>query len=103
MQKEPSEVFYGKAFLKHFAIFTGKHPRWSLFNKVADLVQASNIIKKENPTQAFFTENFAIFLRSPLFVEHLCDQRCFSQNLCLVKGTGIQKQPLEMFCKKGCS
>ena len=30
-QKQPLEVFYEKAVLKNFAIFTGKHLCWSLF------------------------------------------------------------------------
>ena len=30
-QKQPSEMFYKKAVLKNFAIFTGKHLWWSLF------------------------------------------------------------------------
>ena len=30
-QKQPPEVFYKKAVLKNFAIFTGKHLCWSLF------------------------------------------------------------------------
>ena len=35
-QKQPSEVFHKKAVLKNFAIFTGKHLCWSLFNKVGN-------------------------------------------------------------------
>ena len=30
-QKQAPEVFYKEAFLKNFAIFTGKHQCWSLF------------------------------------------------------------------------
>ena len=30
-QKQPSEMFYKKAVLRNFAIFTGKHLCWSLF------------------------------------------------------------------------
>ena len=30
-QKQLMEMFYKKAFLKTFAIFTGKHLSWSLF------------------------------------------------------------------------
>ena len=29
--KQPPEVFYKKAVLKNFAIFTGKHLSWNLF------------------------------------------------------------------------
>ena len=40
------QVFYKKAVLKNFAVFTEKHPCWSLFlNKKAGL-QSWNIIKK---------------------------------------------------------
>ena len=36
MQKQPPKVFYGKAALKYFVIFTRKDLYWSLFfNKVA--------------------------------------------------------------------
>ena len=31
-QKQPPEVFYKRAVLKMFAIFTGKHLRWGLFS-----------------------------------------------------------------------
>ena len=31
LQKQTPEMFYTKAVLKNFAIFTGKHLRWSLF------------------------------------------------------------------------
>ena len=31
LQKQPPEVFYEKAILKNFAIFTGKNPCWILF------------------------------------------------------------------------
>ena len=30
-QKQPPEMFYKKAALQNFAIFTGKHLYWSLF------------------------------------------------------------------------
>ena len=36
-QKQPPEVFYKKAILKNFAMFTGKHLCESLLNKVAGL------------------------------------------------------------------
>ena len=43
-RKQPPEVFYKKAILKNFVIFTGKHLCWSLF---------FNKLKKETPAQVF--------------------------------------------------
>ena len=44
-----SEVFYGKAAFKKFAIFTRKHMCWGLF-------KACNFIQKETPPQVL--QNF---------------------------------------------
>ena len=51
-------MLYIEAVLKNFAIFTGKHLCWSLFNKVAGL-KAS--IVKAIPTQVFSCEYCEIF------------------------------------------
>ena len=48
----PSGVFYKKAVLKHFAIFTGKHLCWSLF--------LINFINKDTPIQVFSCEYYEI-------------------------------------------
>ena len=64
------EVFCIKGVLKHFANFTGKHLRQSLFfNKVADLRLAT--LLKNRPWYRCFSVNFAKFLRTPFFTEHL--------------------------------
>ena len=49
MQKQPPEVFYKKAVLKNFEIFTGKYICWGLF-----LIQ-----------------NIAKFLRAPI-LKNIC-------------------------------
>ena len=53
-QKQPPKMFYKKAVLKKFAIFTGKHLCWSLFfYKIAGLGRAT-LLKKDTPAQGFF-------------------------------------------------
>ena len=48
-----------KSLLRHFAKFTGKHPRQSLFfNKVAGLSPAT-LLKKETVAQVFFLEHLS--------------------------------------------
>ena len=49
-QKQAPEVFYRKAVLKQFAIFTGRHLCWSLFLiKLQDFRPAN--LSKETPAQ----------------------------------------------------
>ena len=63
------EVFCKIAVLRNFAKFTGKHLCQGLFvNKVAG--QACSFINKETLVQVF-PVNFAKFLRTPFFIEHL--------------------------------
>ena len=60
-QKQPSEVFYKKSFLRNFTKSTGKHLRQCHFlNKVADLRPAT-LFTKETLAQVFSCE----FLRAP--------------------------------------
>ena len=69
-EKCNEHLFYKKAILKNFGIFTGKHLCWSLFfNKTAGL-QSCNFIKKGPPTQMFACEYCAIF-KNTCFEEHL--------------------------------
>ena len=64
------EVFCTKGVLKHFANFTGKHLRQSLFfNKAADLRPAT--LLKNRPWHRCFSVNFTKFLRTPVFIEHI--------------------------------
>ena len=64
------EVFCRKDFLRHFAKFTGKHLCQSLcFNKVADLRPAT--LLKKRFWHRCFPVNFAKFLRTTLFTQHL--------------------------------
>ena len=59
-----------KGVLRNFAKFTGKFLCQSLFfNKVAE-AWACNFIKKEI-WHWYFPVNFAKFLRTPFFTEHL--------------------------------
>ena len=58
-------MFYKKAVLKNFAIFTGKRLCWSLyFNENAGL-QSCNFIKKRLRHRCF-PVNYAKFLRAPV-------------------------------------
>ena len=64
------DVFCEKVVLRNFAKFTGKHLCQSLsFNKVAGLKPAT--LLKERPWHRCFPMNFAKFLTTPLFTEHL--------------------------------
>ena len=66
-----TEVFCKKGDLKNFAKFTGKHLCQSLFfNKVASLKPAS--LLKKRLWHRCFPVNFAKFLRTLFFKEHLC-------------------------------
>ena len=69
-QKQPPEVFYKKGVLGNFTEFTGKHPCQSLFsNKVAGLRPAT--LLKKSLWHRCFPVNFAKFIRTPFFTEHL--------------------------------
>ena len=57
-----------KGVLKNFAKFTRKHTE-SLFNKVAGLMPAT--LLKKRLWHRYFPVNFAIFLRTPFFIEQL--------------------------------
>ena len=59
-QKQPPEVFRKKSILKHFVIFTRKHPCWSLFS-----VFGVNFIKKRLQHR-YFPMNITKFLRTPI-------------------------------------
>ena len=75
IQKQPLEVFYKKVVLRHFAKFTGKHLCQSLFfNKVAGLRPATLLNKKT--FASCVRVNFAKFLRTPFFIEHLRTTAC---------------------------
>ena len=64
------EVFCKKGVLRNFTKFTQKHLCYSLFfNKVAGLKPAT--LLKKRPWHRCFSVNFAKFLRTPLFTEHL--------------------------------
>ena len=64
------EVFCKKGVLRNFTKFTGKHLCQSLFfNKVAGLRPAT--LLKKRLWNRYFPMNFAKFLRTPFFTEHL--------------------------------
>ena len=64
------DVFYEKGVLKDFAKFTRKHLCQGLFfNKVAEL-RPTTLLKKRLWLRCFHV-NFAKFLRTPFFTEHL--------------------------------
>ena len=54
-QKQPPDVFYKKAVLKYFAIFTGKHLRWSLFLIKLQTLRLAALLKRDS--------NIGVFLR----------------------------------------
>ena len=64
------EIFYKKSVLRNFTKFTGKHLYQRLFfNKVAGL-RPANLLKKSHWHRCL-PFNFAKFLRTPFFKEHL--------------------------------
>ena len=71
MQKQSSrDVLCEKVFLEIYAKFTGKHLCQSpLFNKVAGLSPAT--LLKKRPWHRRFPCNFAKFLSTPFYTEHL--------------------------------
>ena len=68
-KQSPGGVLW-KRFLKNFTKFTGKHLCQSLFfNKVAGLRSAT--LLKKRLWHRYFPVNFAKFLKTPFFTEHL--------------------------------
>ena len=64
------KVFCKQGVLRNFAKFTGKHLCYSLFcNKVAG-PRVATLLKKETLAQCF-PVNFAKFLRTTFYIEHL--------------------------------
>ena len=47
-QKQPPEVFYIKAVLKTFAIFTREHMSWSLFLKKLLALRPATLLKRDS-------------------------------------------------------
>ena len=69
-KKQPPEVFCEKSVLRNFTKFTGKHLCKGLFfNQVACLRPAT--LLKKRLWHRCFPVNFAAFLRTPFFTEHL--------------------------------
>ena len=64
-QKQPPELFYKKAVVKIFLIFSRKHLSWSLsFSKIAG-VRPATLLKKR-PQQRCFPVEIVTFLRTPI-------------------------------------
>ena len=68
---QPPEMFYKKAVLKTFDIFTGKHLFCSFFNKVAGLRPVS--VLKKRLQHRYFPVNIAKFLRTPI-LRNICER-----------------------------
>ena len=64
-QKQPWEVFYKKAVIKNFAIFTGKQLCWGLFLLKLHL-KACNFIKKRLQPRCL-PVNIEKFLKTAIF------------------------------------
>ena len=65
-----SQMFFKVGVLKSYAIFTGKHLRWSLFLiKFKSFRPAWNFIKKKLEHR-YFPVNIAKILRTAFFIEH---------------------------------
>ena len=70
-EKQPPEVFYKKAVLSNFAIFTGKHQCRSLF--LIKLLKRDSI--KETPAKVFACEYCEIFKNT--YFEKTLANDCF--------------------------
>ena len=53
MQKQPAEVFYKKAAVKHFAIFTGKKRVGVSFLKKLQTFSPATLLKRDSSTGPF--------------------------------------------------
>ena len=51
-QKQPPEVFYKKAVLENFAIFTGKNLCWSLFLKKLEAFKPATLLNRNSNMNA---------------------------------------------------
>ena len=79
-QKQPPEVFYKKAVLKNFVLFTGKHLCWSLFfNKVAGLRRPAMLLKKKLQHRCFRVNN-AKFLKT-LILKSVCERLLLNNSI----------------------
>ena len=72
MEKYNEQVFYRKAVLKNFAIFTEKPLCWSLFLHKNTGLQSWNFIKKRLQRR-FFPVNIAKFLRTTV-LKNICER-----------------------------
>ena len=63
MEKQPPEVFYNK---RHFAKFTGKHLRQSLFFNDVAVLRPATLLKKDSGSSVFLwiLRNFQEYLFS---------------------------------------
>ena len=57
-KKQPPEVFYKKAVLKNFSVFTEKYLSSSLFLIKLRAFRFAQLFKKEIPPQVFFCEYY---------------------------------------------
>ena len=69
-RRSRSQMFFKIDVLKNFANYTGKHPCWSLFNKVEGL-KACNFIIKKRLQHRCFPVKFVKFVKTLFFIEHL--------------------------------
>ena len=91
-----TEVFCKKGVLRNFTKFTGKHLCQRLFfNKVAGL-RAATLLKK-SLWHRCFPVNFAKFLRTPFFTEHLRWLLLNSKNIHFIRWKNFSVLKL-LFC-----
>ena len=78
-QKQPQEMFH-KAIVKHFVIFTGKHPWWGLFFNKVEGHQTCGIITKRLQYR-YFLVNFGKFIKAPI-LKNINEQLHFWKVFC---------------------
>ena len=78
-QKQPPEMFH-KAIVKHFVIFTGKHPWWGLFFNKVEGHQTCGIITKRLQYR-YFLVNFGKFIKAPI-LKNINEQLHFWKVFC---------------------
>ena len=67
---QKQQMFFKVGVLKSYAIFTGKHLRWSLFLIKFQSFRSATLLKRDS-NKGVFLWTFKKFLRTAFFIEHV--------------------------------
>ena len=100
------DVFYKKAGLKHFAIFTGKHLYWSLFLIQLQTFRSATLLKRDSNTGVFlwilkFFKDRSLRLYQKETPTQVFFVNIVNSNFCLFKSNFVQFNHFNSFqrCK----